>query len=105
MTGLLLPLATTRTAIADYISYVIYVYIVIIFLYIVVQLLLNAGVRPPYSRVYDAILGFLREVCEPYLRLFRRIIPSFGPLDFSPIIGILLLEIVNAVVVNNWIHG
>ena len=33
---------------------------------------------------------FLYDVCEPYLRLWRRILPlSFGPVDFSPIVAIL----------------
>jgi uncharacterized protein YggT (Ycf19 family) len=37
------------------------------------------------------ISDFLRDVCEPYLRIFRRIIPSFGALDFSPVVAILAL--------------
>ena len=53
----------------------------------------TAGLRIPYSRASDAILGFLRDVCEPYLRIFRRILPSFGGLDFSPIIGIIVLQV------------
>ena len=40
------------------------------------------------------VVGFLRDVCEPYLRIFRRILPSFGGLDFSPIVGIILLQVV-----------
>ena len=38
------------------------------------------------------MLGFLRDVCEPYLSIFRRFIPPIGPLDLSPLIGILLLQ-------------
>jgi YggT family protein len=30
-------------------------------------------------------------VCEPYLRLFRRILPSMGPLDLSPLVGTIVL--------------
>ena len=48
------------------------------------------GVRPPYSRWTDAILNFLRDVCEPYLKIFRRFIPAIGMFDFSPIIAIIL---------------
>ena len=100
-----LVLASTRTQIADYLSTVIYVYSLLIFLYIVVQLLFAAGLRPPYSRTLDAVLGFLRDVVEPYLRIFRGILPSFGGLDFSPIIAIIALNIFNVIVVQTLIHG
>jgi uncharacterized protein YggT (Ycf19 family) len=98
-------LATARTQIADFLSAAIYVYTLLIILHIVVQLLLSVGVRPPYSRTTDAILGFLRDVCEPFLRLFRRVLPSFGGLDFSPILAILTLSIINNIVVERIIHG
>ncbi len=97
--------ATARTQIADYLSTLIYVYTVIIIVYIVVNLLFAAGLRPPYSRVTDAILGFLRDVCEPYLRIFRRVLPSFGGIDFSPIIAIIVLGLFNQIVVQGIVHG
>lgn len=98
-------LATARTQIADFLAALIYVYTLLIILYIVVNLLLGAGLRPPYSRTTDAVLGFLRDVSEPYLRFFRRLIPSFGGLDLSPILAIFTLQIINRVVVANIIHG
>ena len=97
--------ATARTQIADYLSTLIYVYTVIIIVYIVVNLLFAAGLRPPYSRATDAILGFLRDVCEPYLRIFRRVLPSFGGIDFSPIIAIIVLGLFNQIVVQGFVHG
>jgi uncharacterized protein YggT (Ycf19 family) len=98
-------LASARTDIADYLSTLIYVYTLLIILYIVVQLLFAAGLRPPYSRTTDAILGFLRDICEPFLRIFRRMLPSFGGFDFSPIVAILALGILNSIVVQGIIHG
>ena len=98
-------LASTRTNIADFLSTVIYVYTLLIILYIVIQLLFSVGIRPPYSRTLDIVLGFLRDICEPFLRLFRRVIPSFGGLDLSPILAIFTLQIVNTIVVNDLIHG
>jgi YggT family protein len=98
-------LASARTSIADYLSVVIYVYTLLIILFIVIQLLFAAGLRPPYSRTLDAILGFLRDITEPYLRIFRRVIPSFGGFDFSPILAILTLAIFNSIVVQGIIHG
>jgi YggT family protein len=62
-------------------------------------------VRPPYSRVSSAVIGFLRDVCEPFLRIFRRVLPSFGGLDLSPIVAIVVLELVNGIVVQRIIGG
>ena len=98
-------LASTRTDIADFLSTVIYVYSLVIIVYIITNLLFAAGLRPPYSRTSDAILTFLREVSEPFLRIFRRILPSFGGFDFSPILAIFALAIINSVVVRGIIHG
>ena len=42
----------------------------------------------------------VREVTDLYLNLFRRFIPPLGGLDFSPIIAILVLQVVQTVVVN-----
>ena len=83
----------------------IYVYTLLIILYIVIQLLLAAGLRPPYSRTLDAVLSFLRDVCEPFLRIFRRLLPTFGGFDFSPILAILTLAILNSIIVQGIVHG
>ena len=98
-------LATARTDIADYLSTVIKVYTLLIVLFVVVQLLFAVGLRPPYSRTLDAVLSFLRDICEPYLRLFRRIVPVFGGFDFSPMLAIFALAIFNRIIVEGIIHG
>ena len=90
----------TRVDIANYVSALFTVYIVLIFLYILLNLLFSFGMQLPYARWSDAVLTFLRDVCEPYLRLFRRFIPPLGAVDFSPIIGIFVLYIVRTIVVN-----
>jgi YggT family protein len=92
--------AITRSDIANYVSWVFYVYIIIIFLYVLSNLLFSTGVRPPYSRVSDAILTFLRDTSEPYLRIFRRIIPPLGMIDLSPMIGIILLYLLRTIITN-----
>ena len=100
-----MPLASTRGDIAGVISTIIYVYEILIIVFIVVQLLFAAGLRPPYSRASNAVLQFLRDTVEPYLRLFRRFLPSFGGWDFSPILALLTLYVVNQVIVLDLIHG
>lgn len=92
--------AVTRGDIANYVSALFYVYIILIFLYILLNLVFSLGVRPPYARWSDAVLTFLRDVSEPYLRIFRRFIPPIGMFDFTPIIAIILLGIVRNLVVS-----
>ena len=66
-----------------------YVYILLILLYVVSSML-----QLPYSLWLSRIQRFLYDVCEPYLRLFRRVLPPFGPLDLSPFVASLVLVII-----------
>jgi YggT family protein len=96
----MLALATTRGDIANYVQALFDVYIAIIFIYILLNLLFSFGVRPPYARWSDVVLNFLRDVSEPYLRVFRRFIPSMGMFDFSPMVAIIVLIILSTVLTN-----
>ncbi len=100
----MLVLASTRTQIADFLSALILVYVILIIAYILMQLFMGFGGRIPYSRWSRAIMDFLSEVVEPYLAIFRRFIPPIGPLDVSPIVAILLLQIGGGLIVDA-IHG
>jgi YggT family protein len=70
------------------------VYTLVIFVYI-----LSSWVRLPYSPWLARLQRFLHDVSEPYLRLFRRILPSMGPVDLSPIIAVIVLGIVARVLI------
>jgi YggT family protein len=92
--------AITRGDIANYVQALFLVYILLIFVYILLNMMFSLGLRPPYSRFTDAVMNFLRDVCEPYLRIFRRFIPPIGMFDLTPMIAIILLYIVQTIVVN-----
>ncbi len=92
--------AVTRHDVADYVSAVFLVYIVMIFVHILLNMLFSFGMRMPYARWTDAVLNFLRDVAEPYLRLFRRFIPSLGAFDLSPMIAIIVLYVVRTLLVS-----
>ena len=89
-----------RQQIAEFLSALIWVYVIIIIAWIVVSFVFSMGARVPYSRPLNAVLDFLRDVGEPYLRIFRRLPLRIGPLDLSPIVAILVLRIVGGIVVN-----
>jgi uncharacterized protein YggT (Ycf19 family) len=83
------------TQVERFVSVFIDVYILMIFAYI-----LTSWIRLPYSPWLNRVQRFLYDVSEPYLRLFRRIIPPFGPLDISPVVAVLVLVIVQQLLVD-----
>lgn len=93
------PLATVRGTVADYLAALIDVYTILIVAYILSSLYQSFGGRIPYNRPLIAVLEFLRQVCEPYLSIFRRFIPPLGAFDLSPIVAILVLTIGGGLIV------
>lgn len=91
--------ASARENVADFLSAVILVYTLCIVGWIVLSLVFSLGARVPYSRFSGAVLDFLRDVSEPYLRIFRRLGLQIGPLDLSPMVAILVLQIGGSLIV------
>ena len=89
----------TRDDIADFVAAAFSIYALVIVAWIVMQLLFSLGVRVPFSRPANAVLDFLRDCSEPFLRIFRRLGLSFGPFDFSPIVALIVLQVAAAIIV------
>jgi YggT family protein len=81
-----LVLADAISRIENFVDVFISVYVLLIFGYII-----TSWVKLPYSPWLNRIQRFLYDVCEPYLRLFRRVLPPLGPLDISPIVAVFSL--------------
>ena len=92
--------AITRATVADFVQALITVYTFIIIAYVIMNIVFSFGGRVPYSRWSNAVLEFVRDVSEPYLGIFRRFIPPIGPLDLSPLIGLIVLQLAGAIVIN-----
>jgi uncharacterized protein YggT (Ycf19 family) len=92
--------ASARTEIADFLGSLLLVYTLCIVGYVVMQLVFSLGARVPYSRWTRAIMDFLSEVSEPFLRIFRRLGLQIGPLDLSPMVAILVLQLLGGLIVN-----
>jgi YggT family protein len=88
-----------RQAIADFLNAVLTIYILCIIAWIVVSFVLSLGARLPWSRPLNAVLDFLRDVSEPFLRIFRRLGLQIGPIDLSPIVAIIVLRVVGGLIV------
>jgi uncharacterized protein YggT (Ycf19 family) len=80
-------------SIRNFVSVFIFVYVLVILIYII-----TSWVRLPYSPTLNRIQRFLFDVCDPYLRLFRRIIPPLGPLDLSPMLAVIVLLVAQQLV-------
>ena len=91
--------AIGRNDVADYVGALFLVYLILIF----ARILLSWIPRMPYNPVLSAVVNFIHEVTDPYLNLFRRVLPPVGgggfALDLSPMIATFVLIIVWQVVV------
>jgi YggT family protein len=88
--ALLADIASTAKALID--TFLL-VYLLLVFVYV-----LLSWVRLPYNVWVRRVSEFLRDVCEPFLRIFRRILPPLGPVDLSPMVAILALIALRRVV-------
>ncbi|HST68975.1 MAG TPA: YggT family protein [Solirubrobacterales bacterium] len=95
----MIPLAINRGDVADYVSALFLVYVILIFARIVISFV----PRMPYRPWLRSVLDFVTDTTDPYLNFFRRFLPPIGgggfALDLSPMIGLIVLFIARALVV------
>ena len=89
-----LPVGDAVSSVTTFLRVFTLVYTFTILLYI-----LSSWLRLPYSPTLNRIQRFPYDVCEPYLRLFRRFLPSFGGLDLSPMVAVIVLWLIEEIVV------
>jgi uncharacterized protein YggT (Ycf19 family) len=78
----------------SFVTALYYVYTILILLYIILSWL-----QLPYNVWIGRIRTFLHDTVEPYLGLFRRLIPPIGMFDVSPIVALVVLGLVYQVLV------
>ncbi len=95
----MIPLALDRGNVADYVSALFVVYVILIF----ARIVLSFVPRMPYRPWLRSVLDFITETTDPYLNFFRRFLPPIGgggvALDLSPMIGLIVLFVAQALVV------
>jgi len=97
-----LLVALTRDDVAAYVNALFTVYFVLIIARIVLSWVQQF--RPlPYNRPLRAVTGFVEETVDPYLNVFRRVLPTLNlgglGLDLSPILAIIVLVLAQSLVV------
>jgi YggT family protein len=95
-----IPLALARADVADYVEALFLIYTILILLNILIGWMPRI---PFYSRWFRALLDFITETTDPYLNIFRRIVPSVGSggfaFNFAPVVALIVLFVAEAVVV------
>ena len=76
------------STVQNFLTALVLVYTILIFVYI-----LMSWVQLPYNVWIGRIRTFLHDTVEPYLGLFRRIIPPIGGLDLSPVVALIVLQL------------
>lgn len=80
----------------DFFAYILfqllqfYKYAVII--YVIISMLVSFNIINTNNKIISIIMDFLFRLIEPLLRIIRKVIPSFGAIDISPVILIILIE-------------
>ena len=86
-------LADTVSTVESFVDVFIGVYILLILAFIIMS-----WVRLPYSVWLNRIQRFLYDICDPYLRVFRRFVPPLGPLDLSPMLAVIVLIVLQQLI-------
>jgi uncharacterized protein YggT (Ycf19 family) len=94
--AMLVVLADAVTKAETFVNVFISLYGLVILVYII-----TSWLRLPYSVALNRLQRFLYDVCEPYLRLFRRVLPATGGIDFSPMLGLIALGVIDRLLI--WI--
>jgi YggT family protein len=87
-------LADAVSSAETFINVFIILYGLVIFAYII-----TSWLRLPYSTTLNRIQRFLYDVCEPYLRIFRRILPAMGGIDLSPMVALIALGFIDRLLI------
>lgn len=90
---------SVRGEIADFVGSFVTVYVLVIIAWVVLSFIFSMGLRVPYSRWSNAVMDFLRDTASPWLNLFRRLPLRIGPLDLTPIVAIIALQLLGGILV------
>lgn len=83
----------SNAGLANYIHALFLVYYVLLIIRVVFS-----WIGIPSQKVVLVLFRFVYDVTEPYLGVFRRFLPPMGGIDFSPFIGIILLNVIERII-------
>jgi len=84
-----------------FLSYIIYLYTWVVIIDVALSWLMQLNIVNPYQPTVRSLSQSLHAVTEPLLRPIRRLLPSAGGIDFSPVVLLLACYFVQSVVLPN----
>lgn len=85
-------------ALQQIIGLLVQVLVMLIIIQFVIGLLFAFNVVSPSNQFLTALYSSINKLLDPVLRPIRRFMPDTGMVDFSPLVLILLLQIVMIVI-------
>jgi YggT family protein len=67
---------------------------------LIIAWIIATWVRLPYNVWINRIRTFLDDTVRPYVGIFRRFLPMFGPLDLSPMAALIVLRVIETILQN-----
>ena len=88
-------LADAASSLQSFVRVFVSIYILLIFAYV-----LTSWVRLPYNVWISRVRAFVDDTVSPYVGIFRRFVPMLGPLDLSPMVAIIVLQVAERILQN-----
>jgi YggT family protein len=85
----------TVDLIANWLDAFVKVYTLLIIVWII-----SSWVRLPYNVWLNRVRTFVDDTVSPYVGIFRRFVPMLGPLDLSPMVAIIVLQVGETILLN-----
>ena len=80
----------------DFFAYIVFqilqIYKYAVIIYVIISMLVSFNIINTNNKIISIIMDFLFRLIEPLLRVIRKVVPSFGAIDISPVILIILIE-------------
>ncbi len=95
---MILPLTFGQALIQYFVSPVLSLLVIVIFVGVVLSWLIAFNVVNPHNQFVRAIWQFSSAVTEPLLRPIRRVIPPLGGMDLSPLVLLLVVYFIQGYV-------
>ena len=67
---------------------------------LIIAWLISSWVRLPYNVWIARVRTFLDDTVSPFVGVFRRWLPMFGPLDLSPMLALIVLQVVERILIS-----
>lgn len=67
---------------------------------LIIVWIISSWVRLPYNVWLNRVRTFVDDTVSPYVGIFRRFVPMLGPLDLSPMVAIIVLQVGETILLN-----